>query len=204
MSSPLYAFRTMCCALFSLALIIGCSPQTPPIKLNTDSVILAFGDSLTLGVGAKEWASYPAVLEQELGVKVVNAGVSGEVSSDGLARLKPLLNKYSPSVVVICHGGNDMLRKLSKLEMQRHVSEMVALASDSGAYVIVVAVPEPRLFLSPDPLYREIADSYGVVLVESVLSELLSQPEMKSDAVHLNSRGYTVLANHIASLITVD
>ncbi|MEJ2415039.1 MAG: GDSL-type esterase/lipase family protein, partial [Sulfurimonas sp.] len=104
---------------FSLGLLVivmifvksGDDPKKQP--LSKDTTILAFGDSLTAGYGASKGQDYPAHLQRLSGIKVINAGISGEVSADGLKRLPELLQEYKPQLVILCHGGNDILRKKS-------------------------------------------------------------------------------------------
>ena len=90
-------------------LTCACSKTPQMTKLSPDATILAFGDSLTFGTGAGESESYPAVLNRLTGKKVVNAGVPGEVSSTGILRLPELLDRDHPALVILCHGGNDLL-----------------------------------------------------------------------------------------------
>jgi lysophospholipase L1-like esterase len=117
-------------------------PVTP------ESVVLAFGDSLTSGVGAEEEASYPAVLARLLGCRVVNGGVAGEVTREGLVRLPDLLQRHQPQMVILCFGGNDMLRKLNDEEIARNLREMVRVARQAGADVVLLGVPQPGLLRS--------------------------------------------------------
>jgi len=102
----------------------GCGPRREIAALTPDSVVLAFGDSLTAGTGAEPGDSYPAVLEKQLGCRVINEGIPGELAGQGLARLPALLEKYRPQLfsgwlsaqfaagwVQHIHGcGNDDLR----------------------------------------------------------------------------------------------
>lgn len=97
--------------LICLLVLSACDSDPQQLKqLRPNDVILAFGDSLTLGVGAEAKLSYPAQLSRLLARKVVNAGVSGEVSAEGARRLPDLLDRYEPDLLILCHGGNDLLR----------------------------------------------------------------------------------------------
>ena len=80
--------------------------------LAKDAVILAFGDSLTYGTGTNKNFSYPALLEKLTQHKVINKGVPGEISSAGLKRLPKLLDQYKPRLLILIHGGNDILKKI--------------------------------------------------------------------------------------------
>ena len=91
-----------------LVLLAGCSDDLVSLRpLASDTTIVAFGDSLTFGTGAKRDQSYPAVLSELIQRRVVTSGVPGELSKDGLKRLPGVLEEHQPGLVILCHGGND-------------------------------------------------------------------------------------------------
>jgi acyl-CoA thioesterase-1 len=166
-----------------------------PQRLGPNAVILAFGDSLTFGYGAPKARSYPAQLGAMTGLEVVNAGVPGELSAEGLKRLPSLLETYRPDLVILCHGGNDILRKKPKQQLRSNLVRMIALMRQNGAEVLFVGVPGFGLLgLDTLELYDEIAEESGVIYEGEVLSDVLSDPSLKSDQIHPNGQGYGVMS----------
>ena len=188
--------------LFIFALLIGCGDKTPRLpSLSSDAVILAFGDSLTNGNGARESESYPAVLASLTGRRVINAGVSGEESDAGLRRLPAALEQYQPKLLILCHGGNDMIRKKDMKQMESNIRQMIKLAQDKNIPVILLGVPKPGLFLSSFEVYTKIAESTDVVFIEDLIPEVLGDKGMKSDMAHPNNTGYRVMAENIYTVL---
>ncbi|WP_417762557.1 arylesterase [Shewanella sp.] len=184
--------------LLLLTAVVGCSkPSLPP--LDTNATVLAFGDSLTAGVGASAGKDYPAQLAHLCGCQVINAGISGETTSEGLQRLLEVLDETQPDLVILLEGGNDILRNQSLPQMQQNLAAMIAEVKGRGIDVLLLAVPEKSLFLAPSPIYSELADEYQLPLLEDNLTQLLREPKLKSDAVHLNADGYQQLAQQIFS-----
>ncbi|PLX96734.1 MAG: arylesterase [Desulfuromonas sp.] len=195
--------RQLCCLLLLLLLVSCNSDPQQLIPLRPNEVILAFGDSLTYGVGSGGQAlSYPAQLNRLTARKVVNAGISGEISADGLKRLPGLLDEYEPELVIICHGGNDLLRQLSKDELRANLRGMFEAANSRDISVVMIAVPQPNLLLSDADVYGELAAELNIPLLSDTLGELLSDNTYKSDAVHLNAQGYRKLAEAVAELLS--
>ncbi|MEE8234259.1 MAG: arylesterase [Gammaproteobacteria bacterium] len=185
-----------------LIFLAACGDSTPQLeRLSDDAVILAFGDSLTYGTGAEKNESYPVILENTIKHKVVNAGVPGELSTQGLKRLPKLLDKYQPGLLILCHGGNDILRKQNLAEAESNIRQMIALAENKNIPVILLGVPKPGLFLSSAKLYANIAENSNVIFMPNLIAEVLSDASMKSDSVHPNKTGYREMALTLANIL---
>jgi acyl-CoA thioesterase I len=186
----------------ALALLAACGASQPKLpRLAPDAVVLAFGDSLTFGVGANPGESYPVRLEGLIGRKVVSSGVPGETSAAGLARLPGALEETKPQLVILCEGGNDFLQKLDEAQAANNLRAMVRLARGQGAQVVLVAVPKPGLLPSPADFYSAVAKEFGLPHEESALRKILTDNALKSDLVHPNAAGYARLAEAIAALL---
>ncbi len=188
--------------VIAIVLIIKQSmPDTKYTPLKSESVILAFGDSLTFGYGVKKEFSYPSVLAKKTALRVINAGVSGEESAEGLSRLEKYLDK-KPDLVILCHGGNDILRKHSSLELKNNPLKMVALIKQSGAEVLLVGVPDFSLFgFDTHSVYSEVADETGIVMEEGVLRHIELNRALKSDYIHPNEKGYEMMADKFIEVL---
>lgn len=184
-----------------LAVCAGCGSHPKIRKLSPSSVVVAFGDSLTFGTGADEPESYPSVLAEKLGCRVLNEGVAGEITAAGLARLPGVLETDHPDLVILCHGGNDMLRGQNPGGTVANLNAMIAMAKNAGADVILIGVPKPGLFLKPAAFYREIAAREKIPIDAESLAEILSSPALKSDPAHPNAAGYRQLAEAVATCI---
>jgi lysophospholipase L1-like esterase len=184
-------------SLFLLFLMIGCSDSPQLGKLSRDSVILAFGDSLTYGSGVKEQYSYPAVLQTLTNSEVINAGVPGEVTADGLERLQQALPEYQPNLVILCHGGNDILRRNGNGQTKANLLAMVQLIKASGADVILLGVPDFGISLSAASFYEEVATESKIPVELNIVPYLERSREYKSDPIHFNQAGYRKMAEAI-------
>lgn len=182
--------------------IAGCGKARAKLeRLGTDAVVLAFGDSLTFGTGAQATQSYPAHLERLIGRKVVAAGVPGEVSAAGLARLPGVLAEVQPRLLILCRGGNDFLRKIGDSQAAANIRGMIRLAKVGGAAVVLLGVPKPGLFPSAPDFYADIAAEFSVPYEETILKKILSDNALKSDLIHPNAAGYALMAEAVAELL---
>jgi lysophospholipase L1-like esterase len=189
--------------LLALALLAtaGCGKQPRLQPLAQDAVVLAFGDSLTYGTGADERDSYPAQLALLIGRTVARAGVPGEISGDGLKRLPEALDEHQPRLLILCHGGNDFLRRLSRQQVAANVRAMIRLAKERGVEVVLIGTPEPGLAVSAPEFYAEIARELRVPYEDGVIGQILRDSSLKSDPIHPNARGYRLIAERLAGLL---
>jgi acyl-CoA thioesterase I len=183
-------------------LAAGCRDRPPQLRpLPENATILAFGDSLTHGTGAGADESYPSLLEQMIQRPVINAGVPGEVTAEGLARLPELLDRYRPYLLVLCHGGNDLLRRSGEEQAADNLRAMIRLAQERGVDVVLIGVPKPGLSLAPPAFYASIAGEFTIPYDGDTLSDVLSDRSRKSDYIHPNALGYRRLAEAVHTLL---
>ena len=190
-----------CAFLLAAFLAAGCGARHKIEKLDSGATVLAFGDSLTFGTGATPAESYPAVLERSIGRKVVNAGVPGETSAQGLERLPATLDEVKPKLMLLCHGGNDFLRRLDDAQAAANVRAMIQLARERGIPVVLIATPKPGLPPSVPAFYGEIAAELKVPYDQGVLRSVLLDNALKSDMVHPNAAGYARIAAAVEKIL---
>ena len=183
-------------------LLAGCGPSVPSLpKLESNAVVLAFGDSLTHGTGVSPDESYPAVLGKLIDRKVVGSGVPGETSEVGLRRLPDVLDAVKPRLLILCHGGNDFLQRLDEGEAARNVRSMATLARDRGIAVVIIATPKPGLGVAKVAFYEALGKELTIPVEGDVLAEVLASRKLKSDLVHPNAEGYRRIADALATLL---
>ena len=181
---------------------VGCGPGVPKVgKLAPTDVIVAFGDSLTFGTGASEAESYPVVLGQLIARKVVRAGVPGEVTEGGLTRVQDVIDEHKPKLMIVCLGGNDMLRKVDEGQTKANLRAIIKTLQTQGIAVALVGVPKPALVTGAPPFYQEIAKEFGIPYEGKIVTDVLYQRDQKSDAIHPNAKGYRRMAEAIAALL---
>ena len=193
----MFAYTKSIIVLFALFILSCSSPPGALQPLAANATILAFGDSLTHGYGPESSDSYPAILSVLIDRDVVNAGIPGELSADGLNRLPALLEQHSPDLVILCHGGNDILRKQSDSVASDNLAAMIDLIHQHGADVLLVAVPKPAIMLKNSPIYLELAEEKDIAININALKSTLGRPSLKKDAVHPNAAGNQSIAESI-------
>lgn len=193
--------RNVLVGLVSLVLVGACGKAVKLPAIEPSQVVLAFGDSVTFGTGASPGEDWPSLLAAQTGWQVINAGIPGDTAQAGKTRIGALLDEHRPVLVIVEIGGNDFLRKRRVNEVKEDVRTLLRSIKQSGAQVVLVAVPELSLMSivagkpSDSPIYKELADEEGVPIVNDVFSDVLSQPELCADRIHPNAEGYRQMAN---------
>ena len=198
MTKPLYA------VFFALLLLCGLSAcSKPETTLPAQTTVLILGDSLTQGVGASSaQTNYPALLKQQSQWNIINGGVSGNTSAQALTRLPELLQQHQPKLVIISIGGNDFLQRLSNSDTQANIAQSITLSQQSGAQVLLVAVPELTLAAAvghpnDHAMYADLAQIQQVHLLEDAWSDVLGDEALRADPVHANDTGYQVFTESL-------
>ena len=170
-------------------------------------MIVAFGDSLTAGFGVEPGYSYPDFLQKELdraGYKwrVVNAGVSGDTTTDGVNRLGEVLG-YKPRVVMVEFGGNDGLRGLPIETTRANLEQMVTTLKNAGATVVLAGMTlppnyGPEYIRAFERIYVDLARKYKLVRIPFLLEGVATKgPLMQRDGLHPTVRGNTIVAETV-------
>ncbi len=174
--------------------------------------LVCFGDSLTAGYGAPSGQSYPDYLEsylieQGLRPRVVNAGVSGDTTKDGLSRLPSVL-ALRPDVVVLELGANDGLRGTPPSVITTNLSTIIEALQKVHARVVLAGMYMPPNY-GPDyvkpfqAIYPALAHKYRLPLLPFILAGVYSVPGMMSgDGVHPNGQGYQIVARSVLPFVT--
>ena len=186
--------------LVIVGMLLGCGP--PGLEpLPPASTVLAFGDSLTLGVGVARAKSYPAILAELTGLNVVNSGVSGETTDLGVSRLRNELDRTQPKLLILAQGGNDILRNRDFKEIKSNLSAMIAIAKRRSIPVVLLGIPKKSLLSNSAKFYKELAQENQLIFDGKLVAKLLRNPAYKSDLIHFNEKGYRIMAESIYKLL---
>lgn len=170
-------------------------------------LVIFLGDSLTAGLGLEEGEAYPALVEERLiedglRARVINAGVSGDTTAGGLARLDWLLDQ-GPRVVVVGLGANDGLRGAPLPQIEENLRQIVVRARAAGARVVLLGMKIPPSYgldyaRGFERLYPRIADELDVAFVPFLLEDVAARPALNlPDRLHPNARGHAVMAKTV-------
>ena len=179
------------------ALIAAPACAAEPIK------ILAFGTSLTQGYGLPPGTEYPVILQAKLrqagiNATVINAGVSGDTSSDGLSRLDWSLADH-PDAVILEMGSNDALRGLDPSLTERNLTAILGKLKAAHIPVLLLGMMAPRNYgpeyaKAFDPIYPRLAQKFGVLFYPFVLDGVALDPKLnQADGIHPNPAGVKIV-----------
>jgi len=175
-------------------------------------LIVCFGDSLTAGYGTDPGESYPDYLQASLDAqgynyRVVNAGVSGETTKDGVNRLSTVL-AMKPYLVIVEFGGNDGLRGVPVADSRANLDTILAKLKASGSKVVIAGITLPPNYGASyikqfDETYTLLAKKYDLPLMPFLLKDVYGVPGMmQSDETHATAAGNKIVAKDVLQLIT--
>jgi acyl-CoA thioesterase-1 len=172
---------------------------------------VAFGDSLTIGLGLLEQEAYPALLQKKIDeagytFEVINAGVSGDTSAGGLRRLDWAL-EGDVKVLIVGFGGNDGLRGLPVSQMKENLSEIIDRARERSIVVILAGMEAPPNFGQEyaaqfRQAFRDVALQKRVLFVPFLLNNVAGKPELnQADGIHPNQQGTQIVADTVWTVL---
>ncbi len=188
----------ICVALLSSAFVYFTFLREQPITNYPpkEGPIVAFGDSLVAGVGAREGSDFVTLLSRKINEPIIQAGVSGNTTADGLARVDEVLLK-NPRMVILLLGGNDYLRRISKEETFANIKQLIMRIQERGAVVVLLGVRGGVLADGYETSFEVLAEETGVIYVEDVLNGIFGNTTLMADGVHPNEKGYALIAEKV-------
>ena len=162
--------------------------------------VIAFGDSLTEGYRVDPGQGWPEQLSAIVGRPILNRGVSGNTTADALARLERDVLAEDPRVVLVCLGGNDMLRQMPADQQFENLRTIVRRIQGKGALVILIGTEGFKILSKVDygERYQALARETGAVYVPDLMRGVLADRALMVDQIHPNARGYAKIAQRIA------
>lgn len=206
MHSRLILLAALALPLFPYAAPLPSVPARP-----SPPVIDCFGDSITAGLGIAAGHAWPDDLQADLDhrgyhYKVVNSGISGDTSKDGVVRLQAILHLH-PAIVVVEFGGNDGLRGVPIADTRRNLDMIVSTLVHSGSKVVLAGITLPPNYGSDyikpfDETYRLTAAKYHVPLLPMLYANVYTVPgAIQEDGIHPTAKGAQLLADNFIPLL---
>lgn len=213
---PIRAFPDLFARQLLLTLMLLVS-VIPALSLGADAVddrprIVAFGDSLTAGLGVATEDTYPARLqrrldEQGLRYRVINAGVSGDTTAGGLRRVEWVLKSH-PDMVILELGGNDGLRGLNVQETKANLEQIIQRCQEASVTVVLAGMKLPPNYGAEytkafEAIYPALAKRYRVTLIPFFLDGVAGSASLnQADGIHPTSEGYRIITEKVLEQIT--
>jgi len=178
------------------------------LQILSASNILFLGDSLTEGLGVSKKDAFPQLVENLIQTKlqkditVINGGVSGSTTSDGLARLKWYMRK-KPYLVFLALGANDGLRGLNLEQSEQNLEEIIKYAQKNNAKVLLAGMLIPPNY-GPEysekfkKMYEQLKNKYHLKSMPFLLDGVAGKKEFnQSDGIHPNEEGHKYIAKKV-------
>ena len=183
-------------------LLAGNSSSNKNIKNypSSGTNIIAFGDSLVLGVGSSVGNDFVSVLSRQLNIPIKNLGKGGDTTTTALTRLDEVLER-EPKIVILLLGGNDYLLKISKKETFFNLGTMIESIQNSGSIVILLGVRGGLLRDNYKDDFKALSTKYQTAYIPNILNGLIGNADLMYDGIHPNDDGYKIVADRIYPVI---
>jgi len=172
-------------------------PRRIDFLLPKSGPIVVLGDSLSFGYGAETNHGYIGVLQKRLGVEFVNKGVNGDTSKMALDRLQKDVLELKPALVIVELGGNDFMQKVPLDETFANLDQIISRIQAQQTPVLLIGVQNGLFGNQAGGRYRQLANQRRTGLVANALGDILTHPDLKSDAIHPNDQGYEKMADEV-------
>ena len=159
--------------------------------------IVVLGDSISAGVGSESHRGYVAVLETRSGQKLINKGVPGDTTAQGLKRLKADVLDLKPALVLVELGGNDFLNKVDPAETRANLDNIIAQIQSDGTAVLLIGMQGGVLSDRAADMFRDLASSHHTAFVPNIMAGIFTDPSLKADPIHPNDAGYEKVADKV-------
>lgn len=159
--------------------------------------VVAFGDSLVVGVGDDDASGFVSDIERRLDIDVINEGEAGDTTADGLNRLNDVI-AHEPDIVLVSLGGNDYLSDIPIETTRANFQSIIEQLHGSGAVVVLLGVRGGILADPYDSMFADLADRYGTAYIPNILDNIVGEPDLMHDRVHPNAEGYEKIAERVA------
>lgn len=166
------------------------------------STIVAFGDSLTVGVGASSPAKgYTSILEERLGTPIINKGVVGNTTEDALKRLDADVLSEKPDIVLVLLGSNDYLKGMQQQVTFNNLRSIILRIQSGGALVVLIGARGGLLNDKFSRDFEKLAKESGSLFVPGIMDGIIGEASLMSDEIHPNDAGYLKMADKIAPIL---
>lgn len=164
------------------------------------NTVVAFGDSLVSGIGAKTPGGFVTMLSDDLGVPIINLGRGGDTTAHALDRIDEVLAR-DPDITLVLLGGNDYLDRVQKEEVFGNLDRIIVSLHEKGSVVVLLGVRGGLLGDGYKDEYKRLAEKHNTAYVSDVLDGLLGESEYMDDAIHPNEAGYGIIAGRVAPIM---
>ncbi len=208
------ARRTLLARSLAVVLILAwpfAVDAASPSASDTRPRIVAFGDSLTAGLGVQADDAYPAQLQRKLDdlkypYRVINAGVSGDTTAGGLRRVPWILNN-KPELVILELGANDGLRGLSIDQTKNNLGQIVKQLREAGAVVVLAGMKLPPNYGEDyttrfEAIYPALAREYHLPFIPFFLEGVGGASSLnQADGIHPTKQGYEIVVEQVLNVL---